>query len=126
MSDTIRITLTMTPDTARSLLGIVDHAIAEGDRKVADGEEFSKDAEEFHVCTKDALERQVLGPIRKCFPPHVKGPEDLVGWKVRVLDDGAPSDGEVMRKDPDNTAHVIVRQGITEWSVHWGLCRVEM
>jgi len=68
MSDTIKVTLTMTPDTARSLLGIVDHAIATGDARVEDGEEFSKDAEEFHVCTKDALERQVLGPIRDCFP----------------------------------------------------------
>lgn len=121
----IRVTLTMNPDTARAVLNIIEHALLEGDRRIEDNpasfDKFTLDCHEEH---KDSIERQVLAPIRACFPPNVSGPEDLVGYDVRVLDDGAPSDGKVMRRDPKSTAHVIVRQGITEWSVHWGLCRV--
>jgi hypothetical protein len=119
----IQVTLTMNPDTARSVLGILEHALAEGDAKL-EVEDFDKFTVNHHKSTKDLIERQVLAPIRAGFPPNVSGPEDLVGWDVRVLDDGAPSDGKVMRRDPKSSAHVIVRQGITEWSVHWGLCRV--
>ena len=121
----IRVTLTLNPDTARSVLGILEHALAEGDAKL-EVEDFDKYTIDHHNDTKDSIERQVLAPIRACFPPNVSGPEDLVGYDVRVLDDGAPGDGKVMRRDPNSSAHVIVRQGITEWSVHWGLCRVEM
>ncbi len=69
MSKSIKVTLTMDPDTARSVLGILEHAIAEGDAKVElDKDRFDKSAVEFHERTKDQLERQVLAPIRSCFP----------------------------------------------------------
>ena len=63
----IRVTLTMNPDTARSVLGILEHALQEGDAKV-EVEDFDQFTIDHHNSTKDALERQVLGPIRDCFP----------------------------------------------------------
>ncbi len=68
MSKAITVTLTMDRDTARSVLGILEHAIAQGDAKVdEDKDQFGKDALEFHERTKDQLERQVLTPIRNGF-----------------------------------------------------------
>ncbi len=65
----IKVTLTMTPDTARSVLGIIEGALARGDQNLeSDSEQYDKSAVEFHKRTKEQLERQVLAPIRDCFP----------------------------------------------------------
>lgn len=70
MSKPIKVTLTMDPDTARSVLNILEHAIAQGDQRLElDKDRFDKSAVEFHERTKDQLQRQVLEPIRACFPP---------------------------------------------------------
>ena len=128
MSSTIKVTLTMNPDTARSVLSILEHALREGDQRLADKpDDFDQHAVDFHNSTKQALERQVINPIRDCFPPNVFGPGDLVGWKVTVID-GDPNvadiKGFVTSLDPKNTAQVIVRSGMSDYLVHWGLCHV--
>ena len=69
MSKPIKVTLTMDPDTARSVLGIIEHALATGDQNLeCDAEQYDKSAVEFHEHTKDQLQRQVLEPIRNGFP----------------------------------------------------------
>lgn len=125
MSDTIKVTLTMTKDTARSLLGIVEHAIAEGDRRVEDGEEFDKDALYHHEAFKRAVEVQVLGPIRESFPRHITKPEDLIGLEVTFPAESLGRDirGRVTKMHENNTARVIVQSGASEFGVHWLQCR---
>lgn len=128
MSSTIKVTLTMNPDTARSVLSILEHALRKGDERLARWEgKFDQHAIDFHNSTKQSLERQVINPIRDCFPPNVWGPGDLVGWKVKITDDdpNVPEIvGTVTSVDPKNTAQVIVRSGMSDYTVHWGLCRV--
>lgn len=69
MSKPIKVTLTMDPDTARSVLGIIEGALARGDQNLEmDAKQYDKSAVEFHERTKEALQRQVLAPIRACFP----------------------------------------------------------
>lgn len=128
-STAIRVTLTMNPDTARSVLSILEHALREGDERIARQEgEFDQHAIDFHNSTKQSLERQVIDPIRDCFPPNVWGPADLVGWKVdfscEPLAKDGPIRGLVTAVDKDNPLHVLVTSGMSEFSVHWGNCRV--
>lgn len=63
----IRVTLTMNPDTARSVLSILEGAFAEGDAKL-ETEDFDQFTIDHHNSTKDLVERQVLAPIRAGFP----------------------------------------------------------
>jgi len=60
-------------------------------------------------------------------------PEKMLGRRVRVLDDELNPKGVlgawyVTRRDPANTAHVIVTKvdehRVQEWSIHHGLLRV--
>ena len=65
----IRVTLTMNPDIARSVLGILEHAMEEGDRTIADeSQDFDQLTIDHHNSTKDLIERQVLALIRAGFP----------------------------------------------------------
>ena len=59
----------MNKDTARSVLGILGGALEEGDRNIADNPDtFDKFTIDHHNETKQSIERQVLDPIRDCFP----------------------------------------------------------
>lgn len=124
----------MHKDTARSVLAVLEHALNEGDRKIAEShsdetDEWDKRIIAGHNETKKNIEHHVLEPIRRCFPPKVDGPVDLIGWKVEFGSEGLPGDGYkieglVVEVAKNNTAHVVVRVGIRDYDVHWGLCRV--
>lgn len=65
----IKVTLTMTPDTARSVLNILKNAIAHGDQNLElEPGRYDQSAVEFHEQLKDSLNLQVLAPIEDCFP----------------------------------------------------------
>ncbi len=127
MSNTIKVTLTMDPNTARSVLSIIEHALEEGDHKLelAPGD-YDKSAVDFHERTKESLKRQVLDPLRDCFPPNVFGPADLIGWRVdfHCAPLRATIRGLVTGLDEKNKNNVVVTSGASEFDVHWGNCRV--
>jgi len=65
----IRVTLTMDPDTARSVLSILEGALSDGDRNLAENPKvFDNFTVNHHNSTKDLIECQVLAPIRAGFP----------------------------------------------------------
>lgn len=51
-------------------------------------------------------------------------PADLVGRVVRYDNAFRWKTGEVQSLDPDNSAHVIIRDGVHKCSVHWLLCEL--
>jgi hypothetical protein len=125
----------MTKDTARSLLGIVEGALEEGDRNIADEpDKFDKFTLDFHNEMKASLTRDVLDPIHAEFPTDVVGPVDLIGHKVwfPTGDDFEKRnvEGLVTARDSHNSAHVIIvdpnHTGKHQYSVHWLLCRADL
>jgi predicted RNA-binding protein len=133
-SSAIRVTLTMSKDIARSLIGILEGALEEGDRNLADNPElFDKFTVQFHEEMKAGITRDVLDPIHAEFPTDVVGPADLVGHKVffpvEVLGEEREVEGLVCEVDPKNKAHVIIANptgtGNLRYSTHWLRCRAD-
>ena len=134
-SSAIRVTLTMNKDIARSVIGILEGALEEGDRNVAENpEKFDKFTVDFHNEIKDGITRYVLDPIHAEFPTDVLGPADLVGHKVffPVEDrhgEEVKIEGLVTGVDPKSKANVritVADGGNSErYSTHWLLCRAD-
>lgn len=122
----------MTKDTARSVLGILEGALEEGDRNVAENpEKFDKFTVDFHNEMKTCITRDVLDRIHAEFPTDVVEPADLVGHKVffPVGDNDEMIEGMVTEVDPGSTANVVIvdpnATGMRKYVVHWLLCRAD-
>ena len=126
----------MSKDVARSVLGILEGALEEGDRNLADNpDDFDQFTVRFHEEMKEGILRHVLDPIHAEFPTDVVGPADLVGHKVFFpVDSYANGDerlveGMVTAVDPRCSANVIIIDpsgtGKHKYVCHWLLCRAD-
>jgi hypothetical protein len=133
-SSAIKVTLTMSKDTARSVLGILARVLEEGDRNMMDEpEKFDKLTIAFHNEIKANITRDVLDPIHAEFPADVLEPADLIGHKVffpiYLREVETTVEGMVTACDSHNPAHVIIVDphciGNHSYSVHWLQCRAD-
>jgi hypothetical protein len=126
----------MSKDVARSVLGILEGALEEGDRNLADNPgDFDKFTVQFHEEMKEGILRHVLDPIHAEFPTDVVGPADLVGHKVffplgtYTNGDDMMYEGMVTAVDPRCSTNVIIinpsNTGKNKYTCHWLLCRAD-